>query len=419
MFLLLKPVFVLASGGESLSSDSNLTHTETETFQIKDTDPMEYNFGESIEINGAKYKLIDVEYETIDRETIYEEKTDEYVMNSDPMIEEVTNFEGIFPTYQDKDGRVYTLKSSEMYQETAIPRSEPADYEITYSQQTSRPQIPDTTEVTLYDEILEQEITAEIPLTNVVQSEAYWLYDFTFNLTIDVASAYYIGNSVIQYNEATPQLAGYENEVLAIIGAPATDYRIDTITWSGAAYTANDGSLKRNAVGTGWRRVYDYTASYQGDVELIPLTEVIYHNTYETTFKDPQYDLLTVEATASYEAVPIVKESKSITGIVAATTGVGVVIVFGVIFFIGKRVKVFNKDLTQQYVSLGKARVRKKKEETVIQIPPNLAMDALTSDWLIKLDESFVKSLNKPIVKIKVNGKKLTVKATPDIYFSA
>lgn len=112
-------------------------------------------------------------------------------------------------------------------------------------------------------------------------------------------AAYYNWNgNLIPRNDETPQLAGYENELLASVGAEDGSY-ITGIYWTGDPYTV-DGVMYRDAAADVAQQVQLYRANYRGVINNPEERQTVYTARYEAPDPDGAVEY-TVTATASYQ----------------------------------------------------------------------------------------------------------------------
>ena len=115
----------------------------------------------------------------------------------------------------------------------------------------------------------------------------------------DYDAAYYNWNgNLIPRDDETPQLAGYENELLASVGAEEGSY-ITGIYWTGDPYTV-DGVMYRDAAADVEQQVQLYRANYRGVINNPEERQTVYTARYEAPDPDGAVEY-TVTATASYQ----------------------------------------------------------------------------------------------------------------------
>ena len=112
-------------------------------------------------------------------------------------------------------------------------------------------------------------------------------------------AAYYDWNGhLIPRDDSSPQLAGYEGELLASVGAEEGSY-ITGIYWTGDSYTV-DGVEYRDAAADVEQQVQLYRANYIGEINTPEEKQTVYTAHYEAPDTEGAVEY-TVTATASYQ----------------------------------------------------------------------------------------------------------------------
>ena len=124
--------------------------------------------------------------------------------------------------------------------------------------------LPDSLDIQVQEE--GDTVTVACSLQEITVLREEWDDSFSFPITVHTYDAeyYQLGDELIPYNEERPQLEGCEEQLLEMIGVPPEEYRIDRLEWSGEPYRAEDGSLCRDALGSGSKRLRDYRVRYAG-----------------------------------------------------------------------------------------------------------------------------------------------------------
>ena len=373
------------------------TRQEVKTYEVRDPDgvtDLQADFPSSIQVDGETWDLVDCQYETIKKEDVTEDRTLTTEVISDWTLEDY-----IPPATIEKDGKIYTFAG---IAETVQPkeRTTQASAETVYPDRISRPDIPLTHDTSIYDDLLQTDVSVTLPLSGVTNSDYQWVNDFTFTLTIqDVSALYYeLGGDWIPTDQV-PDL-GYAPEILRMLNLSSDFYRISAMRWDGSAYQTADGRYERTISGTGSRFVTTYTATYADTVSLSAAQGKVYTVTYNLT--EP---ILTGEAIYTIQATAVYQLATSFpVGLVAGTTG-GVFLI-GLIGLISltKNAKVYALAKTGGYEYLGKARIRKHAGEYQVTLPASIRQRASTNSFRLELPASVVRAgSGKNIVVI--NGK--------------
>lgn len=201
------------------------------------------------------------------------------------------------PYYVDGNGIKYELESYKQIPVREETRREEIQKEITYSQLEFQSEIPQTADVTIYDEISGYEVTEACSLTNAYSIREQWADGFSLSMTFHGYDAdyYQLGNHLIPANEEKPEVDGMDEEILAMIGQTTEHYQIHDVVWDGEPYYDETGILCRNAMATGKKRVKDYVAVYKGVVEFPGRDGIQWEAIYK---KIPEIEAVIYEASA-------------------------------------------------------------------------------------------------------------------------
>lgn len=195
----------------------------------------------------------------------------------------------------DKEATYYR-EAIEYKDDSLLNRTAPVTTSISYEAVTSKPVPESYRNVAYYDRNTEKTVTGNIPLESMkAVQEPYWVRDVEIPITFNgYNSQYYqLGNLYIPYNADKPALEGQREVLLDALNLDKTNYKINTIDWSGEAYEEAD-LVKRNAVALGERLVTPYKATYKG-ILILP-------------------DIKKYTATVAYKASVSTKEKKEISG---------------------------------------------------------------------------------------------------------
>lgn len=163
----------------------------------------------------------------------------------------------------DGTGKKYDLMSWNI-EEILIPgRKADILEEINYSGIGQANQIPEKIVIHLEDEQW-QEDKAEGYLAKKQFYNERWDEDWNFSVTFHRydAASYRVGEKEITFNSERPELKGCEKELLSMLGWKETDGVIERYEWNGEPYSDENGTLCRDALVFGKRRIWDCKASY-------------------------------------------------------------------------------------------------------------------------------------------------------------
>lgn len=273
------------------------------------------------------------------------------VVSKVPYYTETTTIEGL--TYQQapetKDFEVggktvtLTLKSADY---TPVEKNYSADGTVDYPNQTSRPDVPDTADVT-YENDKGEKVTVPGTLVDVISKSGDGTTTSNVYSTISLpagSNIFVLDGKYIAYDPATPCWDGYQTDVARAAGL-RNGAVITGGDWASDPYV-EDGMTKRDIVwyvqnpSTDWVATYHaegtlttYTAvaTYSGDIAALGLDESLSNDT--------EYDLsasITYRLNEIKSSNPIVKLMSSnalIVPVVAVVAGVLFLIsLFGLIF---------------------------------------------------------------------------------------
>lgn len=277
------PLQVTAAGSH-LEKQITLTATSGEDYIAQASEA----FPEKIEENGTTYKRAGIAYDV--KGTEYLDKKEKTVEAEEVPAETIS-----------EDGIEYTLISSDSREEVV---EEQSSQTVTaydeYSYAVTAIDVPSTKTVTAQNETTgetEQVICAFVGISPAGTETV------TNTITITVSNydaAYYEWNGhYIPRNDETPQLTGYENELLASVGA-AEGSSVTGIYWTGEPYTV-DGVMCRDAAADVAQQNQLYRANYRGEINTPEERRTVYTARYEAP--DPEGAVeYTVIATATYQA---------------------------------------------------------------------------------------------------------------------
>lgn len=293
LLYLLLATFCLSATLPSFANASAGPVTDTVTYNA-DSPDQKYDFEETIEKDGKKYKLSDVEIEVVSEEKITEETEVTHVETSE---EVPPGSDQGFPQTLQLDGVTYQLsgvKESETdtYTQTVTSYTD-YDYDITPSA------VPQTKTVTVKNEKTGQSESVVCSLAGVTQTGTKWADSY-----IDIQFSGYDSTAIswqgiLMANDTTADpLVGYEAQLLASVGLNSQNGKVIDTYWISGAYK-KDGVVYRDARADIDKLIPVYRASYTGQIitELVN-QEAVYTGQATVETDEMEY---TLEATATYE----------------------------------------------------------------------------------------------------------------------
>lgn len=166
-----------------------------------------------------------------------------------------------FPTpdqrYIDEDGTLYYLDSWQTVELPDEKTEKIVESKVIYMQMEYTDSVPQTTEISIYNEYTKEKIRSEFPLQEMECIEESWEEGLELPVTYHDyhSDAYQLGEYLITPDQEKPKLDGYEGVLLAMAGLPESDYRITNIQWDGEPYQDENGQWCRDAAASGEKRL--------------------------------------------------------------------------------------------------------------------------------------------------------------------
>lgn len=283
-------------------------------------DQAQQAFDDELTEDGKDYKLDDISYEVISTKYL---DTKVLTVNLDGLED------GSEPQPDEtivQDGITYTLDPSSTVKEENVIR-EAGTQQVSayddYDYSVSADSVPATKSVRVQNQLTGemQDVVCQLSGVSVHGTKTI---DNTMSLTFsNYDAAYYsFGDAYIPRNDDQPAIAGYEDQLLASVGA-ADGSKITSISWDGDPYTGEDGILYRNATANVQQQVQVYRADYNGIINTPEKKQTTYTVTYTAPDPDGAVEY-TVKATAAYSRV----KQSIVPYIIAAGVGILILAVF-------------------------------------------------------------------------------------------
>lgn len=257
-----------------------------------------YVFPTFREVEGTRYQLIRTEIETSEGTPVKETEKRMEIRTSDLLLpgEEWAPEETIW-----KDGISYHLTETRTENSRISGRTQKAEGWITYSERTTKPEIPESAEFEIEDADTGERRTVTLPL---VRTEEQWRWqdDFQTILTAEPVDAleYRLGDEVVTLGGEEPGLSGHETGVLHVLGLDPDLYRIEAMNWAGPAYLRG-GIPVRDINLSGSRYVASYRVYYAGEVPLDDVWGNVVVALYEAEVEREAGSLFSYIVRASYQ----------------------------------------------------------------------------------------------------------------------
>lgn len=282
MALLTFPLQATAAG-TPLEKVVTLTGTSEEDY----TKQAEQAFAQEIRENGKNYALTGISCEVTD--TKYLDKKEKLVETEEKPTETIS-----------EDGLEYTLASYDSQEKIVEDQSsQTVTAYDEYSYAVTASDVPGTKTVSARNETTGETEQVTCAFTGISPAGTQTVTNAISITFSDYDAAYYNWNgNLIPRDDSSPQLAGYENELLASVGAEDGSY-ITGIYWTGDPYTV-DGVMYRDAAADVEQQVQLYRVNYRGEINTPEEKQTIYTARYEAPDPDGAVKY-TVTATASYQ----------------------------------------------------------------------------------------------------------------------
>lgn len=279
------PLQVSAAEAEKLTKEFTLTVSEMKEARKQ----AEETFVKVLKEQGKEYGLKDIECELV--HTKYLDKKEKRMELKEEPKAAMT-----------EGGVEYTLKSSEKTERVKV---EAVDQTVTayddYDYAVTAADVPETKTVTETNHVTGVQEQVVCNFTGISDAGTATVEDTMTVTFTDYDSAYYEWNGeLIPHNSEVPPLAGFEDSLLASVGA-GEGSTVTGYCWSGDPYVV-DGVTYRDAAVTVQQKVQMYRANYIGRITTPEKKEVVYQAIYETPDKGGDKEL-TVRAVAVYEEV--------------------------------------------------------------------------------------------------------------------
>lgn len=198
--------------------------------------------------------------------------------------------------------------------------------------QAEEDKFPETITVTVQDGETSQEVSCHMAEKKVTGEQ--WQADFEVPVTFqDYGSDYYrLGSLEIPFKEDSTGLEGCEEELLNQLGLSSECYQITEFQWAGEPYENERGVLCRDAKGKGQRLVKDYAVTYRGEfLKAVPEASVG-ETERVSTIEETSFSEIFQE---NLQPEPGHFLWKKVTNILLIAVGVGGILFFGGLLFLG------------------------------------------------------------------------------------
>ena len=301
-----------------------------EQYVTNDKEEKRNNFASDIVVDGVSYHLEEVRHEILGQRPAKPSGKERITVYSDAFL--VDTDEKLVPAQEIvRDGCIYELQGYTK-EKTVIPAHEElAEDTILYEAVEAADTIPEKVSITVTDKRTGQQIERSVPLSEYTFSDRRWEDGFEFHAVFHEygTPGYHLGDVVIPHNDETPQLAGYEEELLQLLGLDKKNYEIQQMEWAGSAYQNPEGITCRDALISGRKMIADCSAVYSGSVVFEEEDGFRYEAEYlARDFLKKQEVEYQIKATAIYTTQKTSRVPVALIGTgtaLAASAGIGVI----------------------------------------------------------------------------------------------
>lgn len=153
-------------------------------------------------------------------------------------------------------------------EDTGEYRYRQIEKDVVYEHVEANASVPETLDIQIRED--GQIFTAACSAKETAVLREWWEDGFSIPITFHLYDAdyYRLGDRLVPHNGESPELYGYEDYLLELIGAPPEEYQITALQWAGEPYLSEEGELCREALGTGRKLLRDYRVRYAGMVQI-------------------------------------------------------------------------------------------------------------------------------------------------------
>ena len=325
---------VLAASKDSFSKTINFK-AENEQENIPD-------FDKEIVKDGQKYTLSGVSVRTLKKTP---QKEVQYLTKE---VETVVGAQEEYAPPEELQDNNFLYHLSHVEQE---PISTPGEGQLVtgfvdYQYPIQQSDVPKTKAISTTDPATGETIQVTAELKNLVQQGGGWKPNYIDIKFYNMDADYFEWNGIqIEGNQEQP-LQGYEQELLASVGADRNTSRVIRTYWTSDVYTDENGETCRNARADIEQYVNYYRANYE---KRLDKNEVRYVAAYraEQTVESQTSFIYERAATAKYE-----KDDNKIVKYIMAGAGIliFVAIVVAILYVIAKKKKETGEKMNSLYV---------------------------------------------------------------------
>lgn len=321
----------LLSASTPVLAAKNETFTKTVSFKAKNEQENIPDFDKEIIRDGQRYTLSGVSVRTLKKTPVEE------VQSLTKEVETVIDAQEEYapPEKLQDNNLFYDLLRVEQE-----PISTPGEGPlvtgfIDYQYSVKQAEVPKTKTISATDTVTGETIEVTADFKNLIQQGGGWKPNYIDIKFYNMDADYFEWNGIqVECNQEKP-LQGYEQELLASIGADQSTSRVLRTYWTSDVYTDENGETCRNARADIEQYVNYYRANYEKRLDKQEVRYVALYEAKQTVVSQTSF-VYERAATARYEKVDneIVKYIMAGAGIVIV-----VAIIIAILYVIAKKKK--------------------------------------------------------------------------------
>lgn len=172
-------------------------------------------------------------------------------------------------TYWDRDGNKYVLESWDVKEIPGHMVSRNLEKQVVYTAVEGAEGLPESISAT--EEVSGAPAEGELYIRDSRTVRQEWQDGFSAPVVFHSygADEFQVGGMVIGGADVLSQAVYAQEELLAVMGLSADEYRISSMQWDGEAFTDSEGQMCRQAMARGQKLVRDIEITYEGEVSFM------------------------------------------------------------------------------------------------------------------------------------------------------
>ena len=321
----------LLSASTPVLAAKNETFTKTVNFEAENEQEKIPDFDKEIIRDGQRYALSDVSVRTLKKTPVEE------VQSLTKEVETVVDAEEEYapPEKMQENNLFFNLLSVEQEPISIPGEGQLVTGFVDYQYEIKPADIPKVRTISATDTVTGETIEVTADFKNLVQQGGGWQPNYINIKFYNMDADYFEWNGIqVESNQEEP-LQGYEQELLASVGADQSNSRVLRTYWTSDIYTDESGATCRNARADIEQYVNYYRANYEKRLDKQQIRYVALYEAQETVASDTSF-IYERAATASYKKV-----ENEIAKYIMAGAGIIVVVasIIAILYVIAKKKK--------------------------------------------------------------------------------